>query len=272
MGTIDAAYLSGERLYGDDFDQAQIDDWFEDEREGYANLGSEAAEGGEVDPEPQDQPGLSGYDAFNQRHAWRHLPGGDLGNALGIGSAYASEFWPIADRVESLTVLEPSHQLRARRLGDLRLDYVDPLPTGIMPFDDASFDLAVCFGVLHHIPNVSTVVAETARVLRPGGWFAVREPIHSMGDWTQPRRGLTKRERGIPKPRFEEIVGDHFEVVAKSVCDFPLRSKLGGPDQRANVWLDQVLVRAFAWNYRYDAVTTWQKVRPRGMAMVLRKR
>ncbi|GAW50632.1 MULTISPECIES: methyltransferase domain-containing protein [unclassified Nocardioides] len=275
MSTTDAGfderYLSGRELYGDDFVQAEIDAWFEDEREGFANLGSSAADGSGVDPEPQDEPGLCGYDAFNVRHAFRHLPSGRLGDALGIGSAFASEFWPISDRLDSLTVLEPSHQLRARRLGRLPLNYVDPVPSGVMPFDDASFDLAVSFGVLHHIPNVTKVVDEVRRVLRPGGYFLLREPIHSMGDWRQPRRGLTARERGIPRPILDRLVRERFEVVASTPIDFPLWPRLGTLDQKPNVLLDELLARAFSWNYRYHATTRSQKFRPRGMAMVLRR-
>ena len=41
-----------------------------------------------------------------------------------------------------------------------------------MPFNDAQFDGVFCFGVLHHVLNGwRQVIAETARVLRPGGWF-----------------------------------------------------------------------------------------------------
>jgi ubiquinone/menaquinone biosynthesis C-methylase UbiE len=41
-----------------------------------------------------------------------------------------------------------------------------------MPFDDAQFDGVFSFGVLHHVLNGwRQVIAETARVLKPGGWF-----------------------------------------------------------------------------------------------------
>jgi SAM-dependent methyltransferase len=38
-----------------------------------------------------------------------------------------------------------------------------------MPFDDESFDIVYCFGVLMHIPNVGDAIAEIRRVLKPGG-------------------------------------------------------------------------------------------------------
>lgn len=44
-----------------------------------------------------------------------------------------------------------------------------------LPFDDASFDTVVCFTMLHHVPTAELqdrLLAQAARVLRPGGTFA----------------------------------------------------------------------------------------------------
>lgn len=47
-----------------------------------------------------------------------------------------------------------------------------------MPFDDAQFDGVFSFYVLHHIPGGwRQVVVETARVLRPGGWFVFTDLV-----------------------------------------------------------------------------------------------
>jgi ubiquinone/menaquinone biosynthesis C-methylase UbiE len=47
-----------------------------------------------------------------------------------------------------------------------------------MPFDDAQFDGVFSFGVLHHIlDGWRQAVAETARVLRPGGWFVFTDLV-----------------------------------------------------------------------------------------------
>jgi ubiquinone/menaquinone biosynthesis C-methylase UbiE len=41
-----------------------------------------------------------------------------------------------------------------------------------LPFPDASFDAAVACLVFEHIDAVDEAIAEVARVVRPGGWFA----------------------------------------------------------------------------------------------------
>jgi SAM-dependent methyltransferase len=38
-----------------------------------------------------------------------------------------------------------------------------------LPFPNAFFDCVYSFGVLHHIPDIGTVIAESRRVLKPGG-------------------------------------------------------------------------------------------------------
>lgn len=38
-----------------------------------------------------------------------------------------------------------------------------------LPFCDASFDLVLSMGVLHHIPHIEAAIAEIHRVLKPGG-------------------------------------------------------------------------------------------------------
>ncbi len=64
----------------------------------------------------------------------------------------------------------------ARKLGT-------PLVTGdgsALPFENASFDLVVCRGVLHHVADLRTTLVEIHRVLRPSGELILSEPSN---DW-----------------------------------------------------------------------------------------
>ena len=48
-----------------------------------------------------------------------------------------------------------------------------------VPFPDAGFDGAMMLKSLHHVPldGMDAALAEVARVVKPGGWFYVSEPI-----------------------------------------------------------------------------------------------
>ncbi|MBA3850366.1 MAG: hypothetical protein C0502_10295 [Opitutus sp.] len=48
--------------------------------------------------------------------------------------------------------------------------------SGRLPYQDASFDCVTLSEVLEHLPNHFVVVAEVARVLKPGGYFVFTTP------------------------------------------------------------------------------------------------
>jgi ubiquinone/menaquinone biosynthesis C-methylase UbiE len=47
---------------------------------------------------------------------------------------------------------------------------------GKLPFEDQSFDGVLAKGVLHHLPNMASAVAEIARVIKPGGVAVLVDP------------------------------------------------------------------------------------------------
>jgi SAM-dependent methyltransferase len=264
--------LSGAILRGDTFDPYEIEAWFAHEREGYSTLNKA------LDPAPVEDvgDGTYGHHLCNTHHGFRFLPSGRIPNALGIGSAYGHEFQPIADRIDNLTILEPG-SLRSKDVYGVPIRYVDPDPSGDIPFPDGTFDLITSFGTLHHIPNVSHVVGEMGRVTAQGGWVLAREPIRSMGDWRQPRRGLTKNERGIPRPILHQAFVDAgFTVVKETPCFFPTYSRLNryklGLGTQAGIALDQMLSALTTWNDRYHSTKPWHKVHATCVAIAARKR
>jgi ubiquinone/menaquinone biosynthesis C-methylase UbiE len=177
-----------------------------------------------------------------------------------------------------VVISDPSDALGVSEIGGMPVRYTKPQIDGSIPFPDGEFDLLTCFGVLHHIPNVSAVLAEFYRCLAPGGYALVREPIISMGDWRRPRRGLTMRERGIPIAilrRMVRAVG--FTVVRETLCMFPLTYRLQWflkePvfNYRTVVKWDRQVSELFAWNLRYHATNLAQKFRPASAFYVLTK-
>lgn len=263
--------LQGQALYGDDFCAEEIALWFEDEREGYFNLY------GTTDPGADKQTEYA-YAELAAEHGFKWLPERNFPSILGIGSAEGSELRPLLQKSQRITVLEPSDGFAATEIDGKPVTYAKPSPSGAMPFEADSFDVIVCFSVLHHIPNVSMVIREMFRVLKPDGYVLLREPIHSMGDWRAPRRGLTKRERGIPRQIFRNIITKAgFEIVRETTCTFSLLSRLSLFTSRP-VWtykwivrLDHLICRLPLWPRYYHATRAWQKIRPVTAAFVLRK-
>jgi SAM-dependent methyltransferase len=256
-------YAGGKTLYGDDFSFDQIEAWFRDEKEAYYKLPEERA------------PGVYAYHARNWRHGFRYLPNQPFERVLCFGGAYGDELRPILDRAKKVTILEPASEFQ-----NPKFEYVKPDVSGRMPFSDDTFDLVTSLGVLHHIPNVSIVVSEMARCTKPLGWQLICEPTHSMGNWDRPRRFLTPRERGIPSSILRKIVAEAgLHIVRERRCMFSVISRLQPllPKRtfvfNAN-WItavDDYVSNLPWWSERYHATNVFQKFRPWGLFLVLRK-
>lgn len=261
-------YFSGEKLYGDDFSLEQVERWYEEEADGYSSLVRQAR-----------PTYVFTYHELDKWHGFQHVKLPKNCRALGIGSAYCEELVPILPHIDHVTSLEPSTNFSIEMLRDVPVSHVRPAIDGTMPFPDDSFDVITCFGVLHHIANVTFVLGECHRVLKPGGVMFLREPIVSMGDWRRPRRGLTKNERGIPYDLFVGMVKKHgFDIERLVGFDFaPLVRLLNffGINiyaHRLTTILDHFFCRIFAANKKYHRVTILDRFGPASFYMVLRKK
>ncbi len=93
----------------------------------------------------------------------------DLGGGTGHLAALLA-----AELARPVTVLDASAPMLRRAAG---LRGVEPVlgDAARMPFADASFGAVVTFDAVHHFVRPEEALAETARVLRPGGALVVGE-------------------------------------------------------------------------------------------------
>jgi len=164
-------YFAGEKLYGDDFSIEDIEKWLKNEKEAYANLGAKERERYSYV-----------YHQLNITHMFRYISNKKFMSTLGFGSAYGDEFNPIIKQIDQITIIDPSEAFSLTEINGVPVSYLKPHPEGSLDFSNSFFDIITCFGALHHVPNVSKIVSEFARCLKPGGYVLLREPIVSMGD------------------------------------------------------------------------------------------
>ena len=265
------ACFSDKKLYGDDFSPEEIEQWFQQESEGYADLGNKDLSTYTYQ-----------YHTLNRIHGFRYVDKElRFDHVLGFGSAWGYEFEPVIHRIEKLTIIEPSEHMQSEQIGTLHPIYLKPQMDGLLDFPDNSFDLATSLGVLHHIPNVTFVLSEIVRVLKPGGILLLREPIISMGDWTRPRPGLTSNERGIPVSHFDTFFRkQNVEVIARNHCftmtyQFQKIFKviLKKPLYSIGWYIraDRLLSSLLKGNVRYHAVKKRHRIAPSNIFFVIRK-
>jgi SAM-dependent methyltransferase len=102
-------------------------------------------------------------------------------DVLELGPGFGATTRVLAQRPGALTVLEldPGYCERLRRELPGRVNVVQGDATA-MPFADGRFSAVVCFTMLHHLPSAAAqdrLLAEAARVLRPGGLLAGTDSI-----------------------------------------------------------------------------------------------
>lgn len=119
---------------------------------------------------------------------------------IGAGTGLNLRHWP--DAVTHLLACEPEPHMAERlraKVDDERVEVV-LAPGEAIPAADASVDVVVSTLVLCTVDDVDRTVREVARVLRPGGVFALLEHIESD------RPGVR---------RFQHVVEPAWRVVAR---------------------------------------------------------
>ncbi|MGH3110634.1 MAG: methyltransferase domain-containing protein [Gaiellaceae bacterium] len=115
----------------------------------------------------------------------------DLGCGAGIDAILAAHRTGPAGRVVALDFLREMLDRTAEAAAEARLDNVEVLEGEIeaIPLPDASIDHVVSNGVVNLAPRKRRVLAECARVLRPGGKLAMSDL--TVGDEELPPEILT---------------------------------------------------------------------------------
>ena len=263
------------RLYGDDFDQDAIRQWFWEEAE-YHNQFQQ----GRFREPPQLYQRFDWYwvlnPYFQPRTGAKVLDFGCAeGQALiGLPAERRDFAYVGVDASESL--------LKAARARNPRGEFRRMPDDGRIPAADEEFDYVVVLGVLHHVPNVRHYLEEFHRILRPGGRLILREPNHAMGRPVGSHRilpGLSPNERGIPTEYLtQQLTRLQMRIVAVRPAFHGLVVKLlrrWKPDSprgwQAVIGVDRILNGLTRGRARYERTRLWDKIAPTASYVVADK-
>jgi len=263
-------YFLGHELFGDKMPENELTKWYSEEELGYYELVRDVSF--------KHTEYVYNYGALNERHGYKHIRNRHYRRAIALGCARGDDVAPISGYVDEYLAIEPAEQWWSPTIGGKPATFAKPNPLGDLPCGSGEIDLALCFAVLHHIPNVTHVINEISRVSAPGGRFLLREPISTMGDWRRPRVGLTKNERGFPIEWLDKTLVDAgFTFERRAFCMFPLTNMLGKrfgvrPYSKPNLVLfDEFASNLTKWNYHYHRNSWLKKIAPGCAFYILRK-
>ena len=261
-------YYTGRKLWGDDFSQDEIGEWYGLEENACFEIYD------------QGKKRLPNNDRLHWLHGyrWAMENRGTLGKTLGLGSGNGEEFRSVRQYIQELHIVE-SAEGYFQNTANANAIYTKAQADGTLLFADNFFDTAVNIAVLHHIPNVSHVLRELFRVLKPGGICLVKEPITTLGPWHRPRKaGLAPCERGFPRELFQEMLRKTgFEIQHRTYFEFPplrhVRDRGGVDTYNSTFWitLDRLCCQLTDWNYNYHRTNFFQRLAPSYVFLVLRK-
>jgi ubiquinone/menaquinone biosynthesis C-methylase UbiE len=98
--------------------------------------------------------------------------------ALDVGAGAGALAFALASRVREVVAVELDEELAARARADAPANVEVIVADGEhLPFETASFDVAGTLRTLHHTPRPELLVAELARVTRPGGTILVVDQL-----------------------------------------------------------------------------------------------
>lgn len=126
---------------------------------------------------PEDQPGQLIEAEHQARYRWaaNAAVGGEvLDAACGVGYGTAILARHGGDRTVGVDSSQEAIADAVARAGELAEFFVGDLQD--LPFDDASFDVVVCFEAIEHVFDRDRALDELRRVLRDGGLLLISSP------------------------------------------------------------------------------------------------
>ncbi len=263
------------RLYGDDFDQDAVRQWFWEE----ADYHNQFKQGRFREP-PERYRWFDWYCVLNP---YFHPPAGAKVLDFGCAEGQALLRLPTGRGDFAYVGVDASESmLHAARGRNPDREYRLMPDDGRIPALDEEFDCVVVLGVLHHIPNVRHYLEEFSRVLRPGGRLILREPSHAMGRQVGSHRalpGLSPNERGIPAEYLaRELTRLQMRVVAVRPAFHGLVVTLmrrwrpsSAAGWKAVIGIDWILNGLTQGRARYERTRLWHKLAPTASYLVADK-
>jgi 2-polyprenyl-3-methyl-5-hydroxy-6-metoxy-1,4-benzoquinol methylase len=270
-------FLSGEKLVGDDFSRDEIHQWYKEEEEAYCELTNN------IKSEPYLYENINNF--YGLKKILSKLKHKKEINILCFGAAYGGEvkaIKTILDKDTSLkyqiTVIDSSDEMLSSIQQELSVKIKKATADGIIDIEPNSFDLVTCFGVLHHIPNVSFVLSQLSNILKSKGFIFLREPISSMGKWQGYRVGTTINERGISEKYFINTFDKlNLKIVSKNYSFFiPIIRLFNIFGLNINsyivIYSDYFFSKLFSWNVAYYRSNILKKLAPGSLFIVGQKK
>lgn len=157
---------------------------------------------------------------------------------LGVGGGLNLAFYDPA-RVDSVSGVDPSAELRAIALQAPRPDglkvAIEDGTAEALPFADASFDSVVCTFTLCSVTSPAQALAETRRVLKPGGVLLFCEhglaPDPEVVRWQKRVEPIWKRLAGgchLTRPIGGNIEAAGFSLMSLQTMYLPGTPRIAG--------------------------------------------
>jgi len=163
---------------------------------------------------------------------------------------------PVVGIDRSKEVIERAREAaEARALSNLSFEVGDVYE---LEFEDSSFDVVYAHQVLQHLSEPTRALVEMRRILRDGGWLAVRDGDYGEFTWSPPSVGLTRwmqlyhqitRKNGAEadagRHLAEWVEAAGFDSLERSRSDWTYES-VEEREWWADLWADRVLYSEFA--------------------------